>query len=86
MAKYDLLHAFLIDHHAAEIVLRFDELEQILDANLPPSAHKYREWWANEREGMYTHAHAWMEAGWLVDTVNLAEKWVRFSRAPKPRG
>lgn len=83
MAKYDPLHVFLVKHQADEVTLTFSEFEQILDASLPPSTYKYREWWANEREGMHTHAHAWMEAGWVVDTVNLSEKWVRFVRAAK---
>jgi hypothetical protein len=86
MAKYDPLHVFLAAHHGREATLPFSELEQILDADLPPSARKHREWWANEREGMHTHAHAWMKAGWLVDTVNFTEKWVRFVRVAKPRG
>ena len=84
MAKYDPLHALLIDHHANEVTLSFGELEQILDDNLPPSAHQYQAWWANTHNQTHTHAQAWMEAGWRVDTLNLAQKWVRFVRAARP--
>jgi hypothetical protein len=37
-------------------------------------------WWANEKEGNHVNARAWANAGWQVDTVNLQEKWVRFTR------
>jgi len=64
-----------------EITLKFDQLERITNDPLPPSAFKYREWWSNEEAGRHVQAHSWMNAGWLVETVNLQSQWVRFRRA-----
>ena len=46
------------------------------------SAHKYREWWANEKSADTSHvqAKAWMAAGWLTDEVSLAEEQAVFIR------
>jgi hypothetical protein len=58
----------------------FERIERILNDKLPLSAYQYQAWWANEKDGQHVHAHAWMDAGWKVDTVNFSEKWVRFIR------
>lgn len=84
MAKYEPLQVFLMDRHSDEVTLSFGDLKQILNADLPPSAYHNRWWWANTRNEMRVQAHAWLEGGWTVDTVNFAEKWVRFVRASKP--
>lgn len=63
-----------------EVTLSFEQIERILNDKLPPSAYQYQAWWANQKEGSHVEAFAWMDAGWLVDTVNFTEKWVRFVR------
>lgn len=63
-----------------EVTMSFEQIERILNDKLPPSAYQYQAWWANQKEGSHVEAFAWMDAGWLVDTVNFAEKWVRFAR------
>ncbi|WP_419900961.1 DUF7662 domain-containing protein, partial [Acinetobacter nosocomialis] len=47
MAKYDPLHRYLRRQSAAEVVLTFSEIENLLTGILPKSARR-REWWANE--------------------------------------
>ena len=37
-------------------------------------------WWGNQKPGTQVESLAWMDAGWMVDIVNLHEKWVRFVR------
>jgi hypothetical protein len=63
-----------------EVTLTFARLEEILKDTLPPSAHEDRPWWGNQKPGMQIEPSAWMDAGWLVEIVDLQEKWVRFVR------
>lgn len=82
MSKYAPLYRYLAAQPATNtaITLRFDQVEQILGARLPPSAHIYHPWWANEAGGRHVQAHAWTHAGWLVDGVDLAGERVHFRR------
>ncbi len=80
--KYTPLENYLRDLPVSqkEVILSFEQIERILNDKLPPSAYQYQAWWANQKEGSHVEAFAWMDAGWLVDTVNFTEKWVRFVR------
>ena len=82
MSKYAPLHKYLTDIAAVQtdVTLRFTDLERILGERLPASAYTYRPWWANESGGRHVQAHAWVQAGWVVDGVDLAGAWVRFRR------
>ena len=63
-----------------EVTLTFERVEEILKDSLPPSAHEDIPWWGNQKPGMLIESSAWMDAGWLVEIVDLKEKWVRFVR------
>ena len=63
-----------------QITLSFESIEQVLNNVLPPSAHEHRAWWGNQQSGTQVASIAWMDAGWLVETVDFKEKWVRFVR------
>ncbi len=80
--KYDPLEKYLraLPKSQEKITLSFESIEQVLNDRLPPSAHEHRAWWGNQKQGTHVEAIAWMDAGWMVDTVNLHEKWVRFVR------
>ena len=82
MSKYDPLHKYLTDIPAVQtdVTLRFTDLERILGERLPASAYTHRPWWGNESGGRHVQTHAWMQAGWVVDGVDLAGEWVRFRR------
>lgn len=83
MGKYGPLGRFLQATPAGILAYTFSffQVEQILGANLPTSARKYREWWANERTpGGHVQAQAWLSAGWEVESVSLESEWVRFRR------
>jgi hypothetical protein len=81
-SKYTPLEHYLHDlpESQKEVTLSFQQVERILNDKLPPSAHQYQAWWANEKDGRHVHAHAWMDTGWRRDTVSFSEKWVRFFR------
>ncbi|WP_199435225.1 DUF7662 domain-containing protein [Qaidamihabitans albus] len=48
-----------------------------LVGELPASAYESRQWWANSS---HSHAQAWRDADWHVDTVDLERRQVRFAR------
>jgi hypothetical protein len=45
--KYDQLCNFLIKNNSNLVKLSFTEIEKVISNQLPVSASKYREWWAN---------------------------------------
>lgn len=63
-----------------QVTLSFETIEQVLQGPLPQSARTDREWWGNQKQGTNVEMIAWMDAGWMVDTVDFREKWVRFVR------
>ena len=79
--KYSPLEHYLLGLPAGqmEVTLSYEQVERILNDNLPPSALVHRAWWSNETVGTHIHAHAWLNAGWKVDAVNFTNRWVRFA-------
>lgn len=80
--KYFPLYEYLSKQHERHIVLTFEEIEEILHANLPKSAYKYQAWWGNTRSGTYVQAAAWIEAGFRVDIVQFG-RCVEFVKVSK---
>ncbi|MGE5464869.1 MAG: hypothetical protein ACM3PS_16015 [Syntrophothermus sp.] len=80
--KYTPLEKYLRELPAdqKEVVLSFEQIEDIIHGKLPSSAYGYLEWWENEKEGNHVNSRAWANAGWKVETVNFLEKWVRLVR------
>ena len=82
MSKYYKLEEYLRNSQKQVEVLSYDEIEEILGFELPPSAHKYRAWWANDRS--HTHANAWLNAGWKVSSVDLG-KSITFRKVERAK-
>jgi hypothetical protein len=82
-SKYTPLENFLRDLPAnqKEVRLTFEQIERILNAKLPVSAHENQSWWDHEKEGNHINLRSWLKADWKVDEVNLKVKWVRLVRA-----
>lgn len=83
--KYEALENYLraLSPSTKELLLTFQQLEEILGFSLPESAAKYRAWWANQADvSNRPHARAWTSAGFRVDTVRQRgdDSWVRFIR------
>ena len=83
--KYEPLefHLRAIPSHVREVTIPFSDLTRILGTPLPSSAFEHRPWWGNQKESKSRpQAHAWLAAGFLVDTVNQgrSDGWVRFTR------
>lgn len=81
MAKYDPLRDWLRARtDRDEITLGFPDIEQLIGAALPASAHRHPAWWANEKDGPHVQARAWLDTGWRVDAVDQRARRVRFRR------
>lgn len=81
--EFEPLRRWLEDQKAAgETNLRigFDELDLLFLNNLPESARRHRSWWEND---LSTHAQAaaWLNAGWLVQDVDLEKGDVIFRQS-----
>jgi hypothetical protein len=66
------------------MTLRFQEIESIIGARLPPSAYKHREWWSNQSDVSHRpQARSWIDAGFKVDMVqqHLRDGVVRFVKS-----
>ena len=82
MNEYQGLFKYLSNLPSSQMIetMSFKEVENNINRELPPSARKYRPWWGNEKRGTHTHRLAWMDAGWLVDKVDLIKEVVAFKR------
>lgn len=78
--KYLLLKKFLIQSNQSIIKLSFDDIEAILNFELPPSAYTRNEWWSNS----YSHSQAfsWLDAGYETDCVSdtFEDKYIVFTK------
>jgi hypothetical protein len=85
MSKYTPLMNYLasVPDEVHEFSLSFDIIEEIMQAQLPPSAFQDQVWWSNEQNGQDDQATAWKQAGWLVKFVELPDRWVKFWRDGK---
>ena len=80
MSKYDALTGWLSTQQPT-VNLSFADIERIIGDSLPASAHNYRPWWGNQTSNPRSRqCLAWLNAGWEVDTVNLAAKTVTFRK------
>ena len=78
-SKYDPLAEHLLGQLGPLVTMTFESIEDLV-GRLPASAHKHQAWWANESGGSHVQAHAWMRAGWEVDSLDQTEGWVSFRR------
>ena len=87
MSKYDALNDYLHAQTADRISLDFNQIESILEGNLPASARNHNAWWANNPTG-HSHCRAWHDAGWRTSALDLAGEKVDFVRTAgsNPRG
>jgi hypothetical protein len=81
MGKYDPLRAFLLSSNAEEVSLRFEEIEALLGAPLPPS-QKHPSWWSNNPSNN-TMTRVWLEAGYRTERLDVDGRKVVFRRAAR---
>ncbi len=82
VSKYSALKRWLagVPHEVKTTWISFDKASELIGTDLPPSASKYRSWWANERSPR-SQSRLWLEASWETDIIDLENKRIRFRRA-----
>lgn len=82
-SKYTPLEYYLrcLPESQRKVTLRFEQIEGILNAKLPPSAYEDRRWWDHEKEGNHINKRSWSNAGWKIESLDVNKKWVKFVRA-----
>ena len=78
-SKYYSLYAHLKQNQTTSLTLTLSTIEQILGLSLPNSARVQRGWWSNRSKGAL-QAQAWMNAGYHVTKIDLAESQISFSK------
>jgi hypothetical protein len=86
MSKYHRLKTYLHGQGGEWFSTSFSQVESVLGFPLPASARKHRAWWTNLLDGTHTQAHAWMDAGWRVWSVDLAAGRLEFQRMAAEQG
>jgi hypothetical protein len=83
LTKYGPLKAFLAEKTSAEVPMRFADIEAVIDARLPPVAFKHRAWWSNNPSNSVI-THAWLEAGYKTERVDMGAQRLVFRRTAPP--
>ncbi len=81
MNKYEPLGLYLKKQEVPLVPLTFAEIEQIIGAELPPSAHHHRPWWSNNPSNNVM-TKVWLEAGFETEQVDMTAKKLVFHRTP----
>ena len=76
IAKYNLLRDYLAGYRATRLQLAFEQIESIIGCELETGAYTFKSWWENDRN--QAQAFAWLEAGWQIHDVDLAQRRVIF--------
>jgi hypothetical protein len=79
MPKYSALGDYLKRQRSERVPMTFAEIEKIIGAKLPVSAHKHRPWWSNNpRNSVMTKV--WLDAGFESEHVNMPGRKLVFHR------
>ena len=85
MTQYDALRDFLKRQKQMELVLNFEQIEEIIDAALPRAAHR-ASWWETMRspQEKMPQREACLEAGFVATRLPDG-KSVKFKKMPRDR-
>ena len=78
-SKYYLIFEHLQACKQAAVTLTFTEVEALMGCSLPASALKKKNWWSNRDSASALQASAWINAGYQIESVDLAQQTVTFS-------
>ncbi|MBO0796430.1 MAG: DUF4268 domain-containing protein, partial [Ktedonobacteraceae bacterium] len=80
-SRYALLAQFLqsLPMRAQQIKMAFQQIEDIIGGDLPPSARQHRSWWANDSVS-HIQSQQWLDVDWRVSRINMSEEEVIFTR------
>jgi hypothetical protein len=75
--KYHALFEHLLFSAGSAHPMTFSQIEDVIEAKLPPSARQREEWWSNSPAG-HSQARAWMRANYKASKVDLKGETVTF--------
>lgn len=80
-SRYALLAVWLQQQprRQEKVPLTFKQIEEIIGEELPTSARSHRSWWANDSVG-HVQSQQWLDVGWRVSNIAIAEEKVIFTR------
>ena len=82
MSKYQPLENYLKNIKHDQIDIKFAEIEQLLGFHLPASSRDHRAWWSNNSSNNVM-THAWVNAGFVTESVDMASEKLVFKRVNK---
>lgn len=83
-SKYTPLYNYLVAYQGDRVELTYAQFEEIIGGSLPSSARKHpASFWANHHGGTHVWATKWMDAGWRVDSHNVAAERVVFIKSDR---
>ncbi|MBE9111749.1 helix-turn-helix transcriptional regulator [Nodosilinea sp. LEGE 07298] len=77
-SKYYPLFEHLQGCKQVAVTLTFAEIEALMGRSLPASAFKKKHWWSNRGSIIALQGAAWIDAGYQVKAVDLAQQTVTF--------
>ncbi len=79
MSKYSALGDYLKRQPRDAVPMTFGEIEKIIGAKLPASAHKHRPWWSNNPDNSVM-TKVWLDAGFQSEQVDVPARKLVFRR------
>ena len=79
MSKYEALGQFLKTQDNQLVPMAFADIERVIGAQLPPSAHKHRPWWSNNASNSAL-TRVWLNAGFKSEQVDMESQKLVFRR------
>lgn len=77
-SRYAPLAIWLQAQESDRVICTFKEIETLIQDELPPSARRHRNWWANDTVS-HVQSAQWLEVGWRVSSINMSTERVVFS-------
>ncbi len=81
MSKYTPLMTYLQASGQEDVFMTFDEIERVIEAELPASAFKHRAWWSNNPSSSVI-SYAWLQAGYKATKVDMPGRKLVFYKSP----
>ena len=80
--KYTPFEKYLrnLPENQNEVTLSFEQIEGILNSQLPSSAYEDQRWWEHEKEGNHVNGRSWTNAGWKIGTLDVNKQKVTLIR------
>ncbi|PZV15363.1 MAG: transcriptional regulator [Leptolyngbya sp.] len=79
-SKYYPLFEYLQRCNQEETTLTFPAIEALMGCSLPASARRKKNWWSNRDSSSALQASAWINAGYQIESVDLAQQTVTFHK------